>query len=114
VFVTRNTRLAENYPRPDRFVLVREADPVAQLHEVVRALGLDVETRLFSRCIRCNLLLRPVVDLEEVRSRVPERVFERYERFWTCTGCGTVFWKGTHVRNTCAKLGLRDASEVPD
>ena len=50
VFVTRNTRIEANYPRPAVLVRVLEHDPVAQLHEVVRALDLDTETFLFSRC----------------------------------------------------------------
>lgn len=114
VFVTRNTRIEENYPVPRSCVRVRSNDPVEQLREVVRELELDVETWLFSRCIVCNLLLTPVDDRESIRARVPERVFDRYERFWTCASCGTVFWKGSHVRNTCAKLGLRDVSDCAD
>ena len=111
VFVTRNTRIEANYPRPAALVRVLEPDPVAQLHEVVRALDLDTETLLFSRCIACNSALTELEQRESIRSRVPARVFDRYGRFWTCSSCGTVFWKGTHVRNTCAKLGLPDASE---
>jgi uncharacterized protein with PIN domain len=32
--------------------------------------------------------------------------------FYTCPQCGTVFWKGSHVRNTCRKLRLPSAEEV--
>ena len=50
-----------------------------------------------SRCPLCNAPLKEV-GREEVRGRVPPRVYERYDRFWVCTGCGQVYWMGGHWR----------------
>lgn len=110
VFLTRNRHLAHHRPLPDRSLVLRSDHPVEQLGEVRAAFGLG-EERLFSRCIRCN---QPLDEArrEEVRSRVSEVVFRRYETFFRCPSCGTVFWKGSHVQNTCRKLGLADASEL--
>lgn len=113
VFLTRNSRLGAEYPRPARVLILRSDDPVEQLYEVHRALGLDLGRRLFGRCIRCNLDLEPVADKSAIRDRVHPNVWRGYEAFFTCPGCGTVFWKGSHVRNTCAKLRLSDISERP-
>lgn len=110
VFLTRNARLPAAYPAARRWLRVASADPVAQLAEVVHAFGLDPTARAFSRCVRCNLELVATAVDERVRARVPARVLERHADFWTCPGCGTVFWRGAHVRNTCAKLGLPDVS----
>jgi len=110
VFLTRNTRLPDEYPRPTRVLLLTHDEPVQQLAEVVDALNLDVQKGLFSRCIRCNVLLQQVEDREKVRPGVHPNVYERYETFYRCPLCGTVFWQGSHVRNTCRKLGL----EHPD
>ena len=107
VFLTRNTRLADQYPPVDRLLVVREDDPVAQLAVVLAAFGVDPRARLFSRCIRCNVELEELAELGDEVARVPPRVRARHERFWRCPSCATVFWRGTHVQNTCRKLGIR-------
>ena len=106
VFLTRNTHIPEQYPQPHRMVLLPQEDPVQQLHTVLGLFSIDPHERLFTRCIRCNVDLEFVEGRESLAGRVPERVLLRYERFWRCPACETVFWRGTHVQNTCRKLGL--------
>jgi uncharacterized protein len=106
ILLTRNTRLGEELPVPARFLLLADEDPVRQLARVVAELALDTRTHLFSRCIRCNVPLDAIPDLSTVRDRVPAGVLAMHEEFFRCPSCGTVFWKGTHVANTCRKLGL--------
>jgi uncharacterized protein with PIN domain len=106
VFVTRNRRLPDQYPRPDRVLTLIETDPVEQFYTIVKAYDLHPLERLFSKCIRCNVALTPVIDKTVIRDRVHPNVYARFDRFYTCPSCGTVFWKGSHVRNTCAKLRL--------
>ena len=106
VFVTRNRRIPQEYPRPERMLLVESTDPVRQLTEVVRGAGLDPQRFLFTACIRCNVALHTVPDKAEIRDRVHPNVYEGYGAFYRCPSCGTVFWHGSHVRNTCRKLGL--------
>jgi uncharacterized protein with PIN domain len=106
VFVTRSTRVDFEFERPPRCVGVAGDDPVAQFHELARLLGLDLATFVFTRCIRCNVELARVADRETVRARVAPAVFERRCAFFTCPRCATVFWHGSHVENTCRKLGL--------
>ncbi len=60
----------------------------------------------YSRCPVCNAPLRRVADKSEVKARVPPRVYERYNEFWVCTGCGQVYWRGGHwrgIEDTLAK-----------
>ena len=106
VFLTRNRHLPDNHPRPDRWVLLESDDPVAQFQSLVSTLGLDTASGLFRNCIRCNLPLLDVADKAEIQTRVHPNVYARHDAFHRCPSCGTVFWKGSHVRNTCAKLGL--------
>src|SRR5262245_46976364 len=76
VLPSRNTRLGADIEPPPRWIALASEDPVAQLGEVARALGLDLAGRLFTRCIRCNVELvaaRP----EEVAARVIEPVRAR-------------------------------------
>ncbi|MBI2441304.1 MAG: hypothetical protein HYV35_08040 [Lentisphaerae bacterium] len=104
VFVTRNTHLKEQFPPVARAVLLTEAEPVLQLSRLIAELKLETKTGLFSKCIRCNMRLEIVADPAAIRDRVHPNVFARHKRFFTCPVCRTVFWHGSHVRNTCQKL----------
>lgn len=105
VFVTCNRR-PDEYPHPREALVLDSGDPVAQFRAVVQAFQLDTTSRLFTKCIRCNVLLDRIPDKETLRARVHPHVFERHQVFYACPSCGTVFWMGSHVRNTCHKLGL--------
>jgi uncharacterized protein len=109
VFVTRNKHLPYQYPAPARVLVLPSTDPAEQLRQVVARFALDPRGLLFTKCIRCNVLLEPVADKREIEARVHPNVFARFEQFFRCPSCGTVFWKGSHVRNTCRKLGLEEA-----
>jgi len=111
IFVTRNHRLPAEYPLADRAFVVEGDEPVAQFREVVHAFHLDCRKYLFSRCIRCNVLLEKVPDKQRIQTQVHPRVFERHAAFFTCPSCRTVFWHGSHVRNTCAKLCVPEPAE---
>ena len=106
IFVTRNRRLPSQYPSPRRLILLDATAPVEQLDALVADLHLDRHAGLFTKCIRCNVVLDKIPDKAAIRDRVHPNVYARFDRFYTCPGCGTVFWKGSHVRNTCAKLGI--------
>ena len=110
ILLSRNTRLGQEIEPPPRWLPLAGEDPVEQLGQVARAFGLDTEERLFTRCIRCNVELdaaRP----EDVAARVIEPVRARHRLFFACPRCGTVFWRGSHVANTCRKLGLEPPEE---
>jgi uncharacterized protein len=114
IFVTRNKHLPYQHPVPRRVVLLCTTDPVAQFHQVASELQLDTQANLFSRCIRCNVKLKEVSDKSEISSKVHPNVLQRYEHFHACPSCGTVFWKGSHVRNTCTKLQVTSSDEMTD
>ncbi len=107
IFLTRNTKLNYQYPQPARVLVVNSADPVQQLSSVIAMTGLDPYRGLFSRCVRCNVPLCAVADKREIGSSVHPNVYLRHDIFFRCPCCGTVFWHGSHVANTCAKLGLK-------
>jgi len=111
VLVTRNTRLGEEIPSPALSVVLSDDDPVRQLAILIDEFGLETQARLFTRCIRCNVVLEPCTDAELLRERVPANVLRLYRAFYRCPACSTVFWKGSHVRNTCRKLGLEPPEE---
>ncbi len=48
-----------------------------------------------SRCPICNGELRKV-SKEQVKDKVPPRVYRLYDDFWICSRCGKVYWIGSH------------------
>ncbi len=48
-----------------------------------------------SRCPICNGELRKI-SKEEVKGKVPPRVYRYYNDFWICMNCGKIYWIGSH------------------
>jgi uncharacterized protein with PIN domain len=87
-----------------RLVHISADRPRSQVREVVRTLGLTTgEMAPFSRCARCNLLLKPV-DRHCARQRVPEYVWQRQAAFSHCPRCRRVYWRGTHRAHLLAQI----------
>lgn len=74
---------------------VRHTSPDLQLAEVLRRFDLAADLHPFTRCARCNGLLRPV-SFETVAHRLPPRVRASQREFRQCTNCGRIYWPGTH------------------
>jgi hypothetical protein len=69
-------------PSPARFV--------ADVH-----LGIAEQIDAFRRCTVCNAPLEHAVK-EDVAPRLPPRTRRDFDRFRRCTGCGRVYWEGSH------------------
>lgn len=103
ILLTRNRR-AEAWAGQGGVVAIEANDPWEQLQEVVRKLELrPAEEMLFSRCLRCNLVLTPV-EKQEVESEVPEYIWQTHRRFSRCPGCGRIYWAGTHAKRMRQRL----------
>lgn len=83
---------------------VHASDPAEQLQEVLARFDLYAAARPFTRCLRCNGLLAPA-DKHTIADAIPQRSSQHYERYWQCSGCGRVYWEGSHwqrMRSTVA------------
>jgi hypothetical protein len=53
------------------------------------------------------------VEKASVEALVPAKIFQLYEDFYRCTGCGHVYWQGSHVdrilRNLAVVLGVEES-----
>ena len=106
VLVTRDAGLANRRAVKQgqmRVVKIEGDDLRSQLRQLVRDLGLNLWDG-FSRCVRCNELLRPV-DKQQVAERVPPYVFEHHRQFMECLRCHRLYWRGTHWSNMASELG---------
>jgi uncharacterized protein with PIN domain len=104
--LTRDVALARR--ARDAGLLVRAESLDDQLEEVMAVAG-RAGRRVLSRCLECNAPLVATAR-EAVRDRVPPYTFATQREFWTCAGCGRIFWDGTHAAGIRRRLGpyLRD------
>ncbi|MBI4337101.1 MAG: Mut7-C RNAse domain-containing protein [Chloroflexi bacterium] len=105
ILVTRDRRLMQRRAISRgrlHAVLVHSDEVRQQLEEVVQALDLGLASS-FTRCIACNLPLRPV-PREAVADRVPPYVHQTQPSFMECPLCQNLYWRGTHWRNMLLEL----------
>ena len=74
---------------------VRETAPLAQLTSVVRRYDLGKDAAPWSRCVRCNGLLKSV-DKADILDRLEPKTKLYYGRFQICDSCGQTYWRGSH------------------
>ena len=74
----------------------RSHDADVQTTEVLRRFDLADELAPFSRCARCNGVLRPVAKADVMRV-LPPRTRAEHHEFARCAGCGQVYWPGSHT-----------------
>ena len=66
-----------------------------QTIEVIRRFRLFDSITPFTRCLRCNAPLQKVVKADVIEKLEPlTKIY--YEEFRRCTGCGQVYWAGSH------------------
>ncbi len=93
-----------------RFILTRDKElakePGALLleHEdldsQLKAVGTKFGLRYNDNQIRCSACNGELQDLpkDQAKESVPEGALNNNDRFWKCSKCGKVYWKGTHWR----------------
>ena len=74
---------------------VRSDDPRQQIRELVERLQLKHQCQPFIRCSHCNGLLQEV-DKGSIADRIPDETLKYSDRFWQCSGCSRVYWRGSH------------------
>ena len=74
---------------------LRSQEPMEQTLEILHRFDLGSALAPFTRCLRCNTLLKPAKKAEVFDQLKPlTRIY--YEQFRRCSGCGQVYWSGSH------------------
>jgi hypothetical protein len=102
VVLTRGD-LQKRFPNIANVYSLKSEFPPEQLRELVEQFHLDTHSALWSRCTLCN---SPIARVEkrDIESRVDRKVFRIYEEFFHCTGCGHIYWRGSHVERVLRNL----------
>ncbi len=81
---------------------IKSTDLEEQLIEVIARYNLKI-TNEFSRCSLCNSILIKV-EKDQVKGKVPEKVFNWQDEYWECPECKKYYWQGTHFKGIKEKL----------
>jgi uncharacterized protein with PIN domain len=104
VILTRG-RAEKRFPGLANVFSIRSDNAPEQLREVVQQFDLDTRTDLWTRCTLCNASIQKV-EKQAIQSLVEPKVFEIYQEFFRCSGCGHVYWQGSHVERILKNLEL--------
>ena len=74
---------------------LRSQKPLEQTIEVFRRFDLFDLVQPFTRCLRCNAVLQKI-DKNAVIDKLEPLTKLYYHDFRRCTGCGQVYWPGSH------------------
>lgn len=74
---------------------LRSRVAMEQVAEVINRFDLAEPAKPFSRCTVCNALIEPVAK-SEIKHKLLPKVDKRYHEFWRCSGCGRIYWQGSH------------------
>jgi len=92
-------------------MLVRSNDADGQLGEVLRRFRLAARITSPGRCAACNGALGATARAD-VPVPIPPRTAAWLDDYWLCTGCGKLFWEGTHVEGLRARVARAVAASV--
>jgi hypothetical protein len=83
--------------------LPRSLLPDKQLLEILDRFNLSPDIKLFHRCMRCNHQMEPV-EKKDVEAQLQPLTKKFFFEFHICTGCGQIYWPGSHVERMKKRL----------
>ncbi len=93
-------------------ILDSRSEVAEKIAMLARRTGIRVPEEIdpsVSRCPVCNGVLVEV-SRDEVRGAVPEKVLNSYDKFWRCSSCGKIYWRGSHWKGIT--LTLKEARRM--
>lgn len=102
ILLTRDRQLCEIRGAPRHAVLLHHDDLPEMAAEISRRLGIDWLRAPFSRCLLCNVVLRPAGPVAQ--SRLPQAVRATFVEINHCPQCDRLYWAGGHVRRMRRRL----------
>jgi len=103
ILLTRDKELISQARRENiKNIDIKTTDIDLQIKTVLDKIKPE-KTKILSRCILCNALVSKI-NKEEVKEKVPERVFENNDKFWICKKCNKIYWRGTHYKKMFEKI----------
>jgi hypothetical protein len=100
--LTKDHRLLEA-AKSVRSLFIQSDDWPEQLQQVLVTFNLGGSVRPHSRCLACNVKLKPI-PRKAAKNMVTPFILEKASCFAVCPSCERVYWPGTHFRSMDATI----------
>ncbi len=113
ILLTRDLKLYQQArKRGVNTTLVEGATEAEKLASLAKQFDIKLEIDVtISRCPKCNSPIKPI-SKNKIMERIPEATSTYYNKFWECSGCGQIYWQGSHWKRIEKTLKeAREASE---
>ena len=106
ILLTRDTELAQRAKaKKISSLLVLGNTEEERLAQVARTFGISLDVSMAtSKCPECGSVLKET-SKTAVADSVPPISLSLYDKFWKCTGCGKVYWIGSHWKQIQQTIG---------
>jgi len=95
IILTRSRNLLK-FKNVTHGIWVRPSPRLQEVRRIVELLDIRDQAKPFSRCLRCNGLLRPARK-EKLLALIPSKTGNFCDNYSRCASCGKVYWNGTHT-----------------
>jgi len=103
VLITRDKELIIRAKKKKiQLIEMKSFDFDEQLMQLVKEEDID-EKMILSRCSLCNNILVEIKK-NDVKTKVPEKVYKNNDRFWFCSRCNKIYWMGSHYDKIQSKI----------
>lgn len=76
-------------------LLIKSPNFDEQIRQIIERFKIKKAENLFTRCAICNNLLQELPK-EKAFGLIPSMSYEWRDIFYFCSGCGKIYWEGTH------------------
>jgi len=97
ILLSKSYRLT-HHKDVDRSYLIRSADPLEQIKDLIGKLDLWGKADPLTRCLNCNDRL-VTAEKQEILHRLQALTAMYYTEFLRCPACDQIYWKGSHFEN---------------
>ncbi len=89
---------------------LRSQNSDEQLEEILARWPLNASRRMRSRCMVCNGIIKRITGDESdyAALTVPPEVAKWCSEYFRCTGCGKIYWKGSHYDRIAARVSMAE------
>jgi uncharacterized protein with PIN domain len=103
ILITRDKKLLQRARRENlKTIEIKTTEINKQISKAIGDIEID-HSKVLSRCILCNTMVDEIKK-NDVKGKVPEKVFNKNETFWFCPKCNKIYWKGSHYENMVEKI----------
>jgi len=103
ILVTRDKNLINRARRENiKNIMITSTEIDKQIKTTLEDYKINTD-KILSRCIICNSIVKEIKK-EDVKEKVPKRIFEIKNKYLFCPKCNKIYWKGSHYENMIEKI----------